>query len=71
MAEARSRLISKSRPGTLPVDAAPVVVVPVDAMAMAVVAVDAALDPQAIRDFIHGIAIFAVSCVTWTVFQSE
>jgi len=29
--------------------------------------VDAALDPQAIRDFVHGIAIFAVSCVTWTV----
>jgi hypothetical protein len=29
--------------------------------------VDAALDPQAVRDFVHGIAVFAVSCVTWTV----
>lgn len=29
--------------------------------------VDAVLDPQAARDFVHGIAIFAVSCVTWTV----
>jgi hypothetical protein len=29
--------------------------------------IDAALDPQAIRDFVHGIASFAVSCVTWTV----
>src|SRR3954453_2885413 len=29
--------------------------------------VDAALDPQSIRDFVHGIAVFAVSCVTWTV----
>jgi len=28
---------------------------------------DAVLDPQAARDFVHGIAIFAVSCVTWTV----
>ena len=29
--------------------------------------VDAALDPQSIRDVVHGIAVFAVSCVTWTV----
>jgi hypothetical protein len=29
--------------------------------------VDAALDPQAIRDVVHGVAVFAVSCVTWTV----
>src|SRR4051794_33306520 len=29
--------------------------------------VDTVLDPQAIRDFVHGIAIFAVSCMTWTV----
>src|SRR4051812_35075883 len=29
--------------------------------------VDAALDPQGIRDVVHGIAIFAVSCATWTV----
>ena len=28
--------------------------------------VDAALDPQAIRDAVHGIGVFAVSCVTWT-----
>jgi hypothetical protein len=28
--------------------------------------VDAALDPQAIRDFVHGITVFAVSCATWT-----
>jgi hypothetical protein len=28
--------------------------------------IDAALDPQAIRDVGHGIAIFAVSCVSWT-----
>jgi len=28
---------------------------------------DAVRDPQAIRDVVHGIAIFAVSCVTWTV----
>jgi len=26
-----------------------------------------ACDPQAIRDFAHGIAAFVVSCVTWTV----
>jgi hypothetical protein len=29
--------------------------------------VDAVRDPQAIRDVVHGIAAFAVSCVTWTV----
>jgi hypothetical protein len=29
--------------------------------------VDAVLDPQGIRDFVHGIATFAVSCVTWSV----
>src|SRR4051794_3772047 len=29
--------------------------------------VDAALDPQSVRDVVHGIAVFAVSCVTWTV----
>ena len=28
--------------------------------------VDAALDPQGIRDFAHGTAVFVVSCVTWT-----
>src|SRR3954465_11997626 len=29
--------------------------------------VDAVLDPQSIRDVVHGIAAFPVSCVTWTV----
>src|SRR4051794_21336411 len=29
--------------------------------------VDMALDPQAVRDFVHGVAVFVVSCVTWTV----
>src|SRR3954452_8073265 len=28
---------------------------------------DADLDPQAIRDVVDGITVFAVSCVTWTV----
>jgi hypothetical protein len=28
--------------------------------------VDGALDPQAVRDFVHGVASFGVSCVTWT-----